>query len=409
MQIRNQEVKYLNNPNFTGKLGQSTDKKVSFSKSEDESNKPPKNSKVTHFIKVWTDKLGITAFVSAIILCSIYSMKRPYGEKMIEKLTKMSKAAKTQEEVTKINNALEKYDEKASSTSSSKFLKLLDPRRIAHRLGIEINKARNMGEELFNNLVYGFGTVVVMPLVILFSPFGAKESSKEDKVFTILRQPLSFILMFSMQLTVDKFLSKMVFPRFMERKVFEYADLYQDEARTKLKTKIIDGKEVMDPEILSRVRFDSEPHKKAFKAEFEKALQEIRDTHVTSEHIPKELESSLLKLKDEGKINETIHHILFDENKYGKVATFLTDRNHPQVQKALSQLENYIKVSNRAMLLKETLVIGTNVLFSVPVGCTALNVAYGKFMKYYGGGLANRALKAEQKKEAKKGGVSHAN
>jgi|GEM_PF-2743995 len=72
------------------------------------------------------------------------------------------------------------------------------------KLTEKFGELQENSEELTNNMVYAFGTLVVMPFVILFSPFGKKDASKEDRIFTIFRQPLSFLTTFGAQLTVDK-------------------------------------------------------------------------------------------------------------------------------------------------------------------------------------------------------------
>lgn len=359
---------------------------------------------IGHIIKVVTNELGVAAFIGSIAACTIYAMRRPWAEKMAEKLEKDLSATRTCEKIDAAQKDLDVYDQQSNRSTASKILRELDPRRMAYRVGLMIYKAKNVGAELFNNIVYGVGTVIVMPLVVLFSPFGKKNSATDDKVFTVFRQPLSFALLFSMQLAVDKFLSKMALPRIKAKHLLEKPELYKDADRTELKTKIVDGKEVVDEDVLKEVRFDQLPHKKAFKESFSKLWEEIRKVNPKmEEEIPDTVLAKLYSTKepDLNIIVDALKSALADP-KYGNAAAFLTDLNNPAVKKTLTHLQYFIRAGKRASVLSDAFSILANIFFSIPIGCTALNVAYGEFMKDFGPEITRKSKIYDDKKAAKK-------
>lgn len=269
--------------------------------------------------KELTNILGVAVGVAAIGGYMLSQARRPQTQKMHDALSGWEK---------KIANLIESIKEKAR-------VKEPGEEKLGYRLGNLFGDWKESGEELFNNLVYGFGTVVIMPLVILFSPFGKKKSSTEDKVFTILRQPLSFVTMFSMQLTVDKFLKGLV-PKFVAKNAFE-----------------IDGKQTD----IKDIKFNDGLLKSHFISEMEKL------------NIPKNEITDLFKLGDQKLIEEQMGKLLKEIGQ---------DIQLPTMAK---KLDNYFKASGRSKLLTQFLVVVTNVLFSAPIGCTMLNVFYGKMMK----------------------------
>ena len=82
------------------------------------------------------------------------------------------------------------------------------------------NMTKRMGKELYNNLTYALGTLVVMPLVIWTSPFGKKDSSTSDKAYATLRQPFSVLATFTLQAMFDKMFNRYT-PRAIEKNVIE--------------------------------------------------------------------------------------------------------------------------------------------------------------------------------------------
>jgi hypothetical protein len=158
-----------------------------------ENKEPKKNPWSVKNVTNWT---GVLLYPIALGIPIALKMNRNSINKNIDSLEKIVK--KTSSKMEDIaQDALIKADQ-------------ADKGGLLYRMSNFFGKAKNIGEELTNNIVYGIGTVVVMPLVILFSPFGKKNSSKEDKTFAVLRQPLSFATMFSVQLTVDKLFKNLI-------------------------------------------------------------------------------------------------------------------------------------------------------------------------------------------------------
>ncbi|MDD3014682.1 MAG: hypothetical protein PHC34_13360 [Candidatus Gastranaerophilales bacterium] len=244
---------------------------------------------------------------------------------------------------------------------------------LLYKISTFFNKAKDTGEELTNCLVYGFGTVVVMPLVILFSPIGKKNTSKEDKTFAVLRQPLSFVTMFSVQATFDALFKKII-PQLNSLKLLEG----------------IKGKN--DKELL----FNESESKNIFKTEFDKAKESLKAKNLLNEvdkelvDIDKFLEKALEKYK-----TDPIEEIMKPIQKY------ITENSNLK-----NAFEQAIYTPSRAKVLKEVSVITTNVIVSQFIGCTLLNVIYGKTMKKWGPKSENKTeIKPEVKQEtAVKGG-----
>lgn len=300
-----------------------------------------------------TNFLAGFAFLAAIAATMRYAVTRPSVEKAAKTFEKTSKILKEMSESTELSRELGK-------TKTSFMFKA----------GLSIKKWKGMGEELLNNLVYGFGTVVVMPLVILFSPIGKKKASKEDKIFTVIRQPLSFGLLFPMQLTVDKFFKELV-PKLVDKNTLEDKDA--------------DGKIIQD-----QIKFNTKAIKKNAKNEIKELLESKCG-----------LKGSQLELVDDLMAN--LPKDLDDFGKYIKEALPVKNLEHKSDEivevlgKRVVDFSNNIKLSEkRTKLLALVLTIGGNVLFSAPVGCTTLNVVYGSLMKGIGGKIA--------KPSAKKGG-----
>lgn len=299
-------------------------------------------------LKSITNVMGVALGVGAISAYVIMNAKKNPAEKLIKA------ADKLKQKIRAVSGKIEESELHKNLSQKPNW---------GYRAGLKVNKWIENGEELANNLVYGFGTVVVMPLVIMFSPIGKKKSSKEDKIFTILRQPLSFVTMFSMQLTVDKFFKEIV-PNLVKKNTFEDNYLTGE--------KYTNGK---DKYILENLKYNSAPIK-------ENIIEGLKKYYVDKSRLTgnllEEIDTKTVDAIDQIfkiKSPEVAKEALKD---FMDKSTNLLDRRKLET---LERMDLFLKVKGREKFLTQTLVIATNVLFSAPVGCTLLNVIYGKAMK----------------------------
>ena len=169
---------------------------LSFKAKKANENEEGKGEKKVFSFKKLTNILGTVAGIGIITGSAIYMKRRPQWMKILNK--------EHGELDKKIANAIERA-ERAIRIGEGKEKK----GNFWYRSGAWIQeKVERIGDELSNNLLYGIGTCCIMPLVLAFSPIGKKNSTKEDKFFAIVRQPISFATMFSIQLTNDKMFSR---------------------------------------------------------------------------------------------------------------------------------------------------------------------------------------------------------
>lgn len=121
------------------------------------------------------------------------------------KTGKAEKIVKQTENLEKKTRILIKEVEDLKNKQSGQINKL----PLISKIGLFWDKLAER-KELTNNLIYGLGTILIEPLVILFSPFGKEKSTKEDKIFAVWRQPISFLTTFALQFSVDKFFHGLV-------------------------------------------------------------------------------------------------------------------------------------------------------------------------------------------------------
>lgn len=287
-------------------------------------------------VKSLTNIIGTVAGITIIGLSAYSLITRPKWMKVQGKLknleTKISSEANRYKDAIEINTGRQKKG------------------NFWYRLGYKTNAiVERVGEELSNNLLYGIGTVGVMPLVINFSPFGKKNSSKEDKKYATLRQPLSFATMFSIQLTNDK-----MFKRWSNA-VMDQNLLETDNVKTAIKDGNIEG-------VLDEVKYADGALKKHF--------ERVADAILGEGKLSADEKGILYKMK-----NANMQH--------DKLAEFLSKRNigTENVEKLLKHFDRYTKAAGNKRLVGESLKIVSNVLVSQFIGCTLLNVIYGKVMK----------------------------
>lgn len=263
---------------------------------------------------------------------------------------------------TRINNAKENCEyallKAKGEANEGNFL---------YRVGYKLNGMKEkIGEELFNNILYGIGTVAIMPAVIMWMPFGKKNSSKEDKKYAVLRQPLSFGTMFAIQLTNDK-LFKIWNKNIIDQNLAEDKSILDKDGKF---LKNAEGK--ISDDVLDKIKYNPAPLKEKFKDECKKYKFVMTDTE----------EKTFFNIKDPKlQINE-LKKMIGEKIKS-------TDIKNAE-ESLVKSFSRYSAVSGKGKLASEVVKITNNVIISQVIGCTALNVIYGKMMK-----------RAESKKQLK--------
>lgn len=252
-----------------------------------------------------------------------------------------------------------------------------NPVGLGYKLFDFFGKLKRNSEELTNNIVYGFGTLVVMPLVILFSPFGKKKATKEDRVFTVLRQPISFATLFTMQLTFDKIFKTLV-PNLN-------------------KYKLLDGIKGKDgKELFFRIEQALDDLKKALEKD-EKGnprtnfsfSELINDKNYQREY--EILEEHLKKHGNKFTLDEFINAIkqiaaAVGETPRAKEMGYYLDlftkdiKDNPVLAE---KVKNVVYTAARGKGLKEVSVVVANSIISQALGIMMLNFLYGKMMRKY--------------------------
>ena len=291
-------------------------------------------------VKKLTNMLGTLAGIGIILAAGIYNGKRPKWMKILDK-EKGTLETKINTKIEQMNIAVRKSEGKEERGG---FL---------YRFGAGVqNFVNKIGDELSNNLLYGIGTVAIMPLVIAFSPFGKKDSSKEDKFFAIARQPLSFITMFSIQLTNDKMFSRwsksLTDQNWLENK--EIVDATTREIKK-------DGEKYSE-DVINKIKYNSKP----IKEYFEKMFEETK--------IDKSKLDNIYKIKDTKTQSKEFEKLLKEHNIGENLAN-----------KLKKTLTHHANVAGTSKLVTESIKIVSNILVSQVIGCTLLNVIYGKVMK----------------------------
>lgn len=260
-----------------------------------------------------------------------------------------------------------------------------------YRLFNYFGKLKKNSEELTNNLVYGFGTLVVMPLVIMFSPFGKKDATKEDRFFTILRQPISFATLFAMQLTFDKIFKSLVgnlnkYKLLDGIKGKDGKDLYFRREQS-----IEDIKHALE----NFHKYSLRKKKYYFNPECLNDPHYKKEMDIIKEHFPKNANRYDLK--------EFLHCINAITIKMGAAPHrehmdhFNKLFNHyiKQAPQFAEKLDSLVYTGSRGRALKEFSVVIANSILSQALGIMMLNFIYGKMMKQYTKHKENSAQKAD--------------
>jgi|GEM_PF-6789371 len=177
---------FYNNQNKTS-FSNSIKQQVYNNQSIDKNNQENKSNKN---LKDIADCIIVVLGLCIVSMPLIANIKAGKAEKIAKQAEKLEK--RTQTLANKVENLKNKETEHVQKLP------------LICKIGILFDKLAER-KELTNNLIYGLGTILIEPLVILFSPFGKKKSTKEDKIFAVWRQPISFLTTFGLQFSIDKF------------------------------------------------------------------------------------------------------------------------------------------------------------------------------------------------------------
>lgn len=335
------------------------------------------------------DVFTVSAYTLIVSAAIAANKCRPKSLKMAAKL------AKNEEAVNVAKNGLIQHGKVLQGKASKGGL--------LYRFSDACGRAKEDSAELTNNLVYGFGTLVIMPLVILFSPIGKKDATKEDRTFTVLRQPVSFATVFALQLTFEKLFKS------LNKDVNKYGlldgakgkdgkELFFSEGRIKEVFKESFGKD-KNGKLREEFKFNLNGlSDKTFMANREKhssvlevfGLKDKYDEAIAKEgkfDIPTEVHNKKYTLDEFTDTTMKVIKKIGDEKPKEKVLMDFKNlfssytKEMPQLS---GQLENMAKAAARGRSLKEILAIIANSIISQALGIMMLNFLYGKMMKKYG-------------------------
>lgn len=349
--------------------------------------------------KKLTNILGVAAWI-AIVTYSLKDLKllqRKSPESIERGMKNSSKLLKNYKE------NLSGGDADIDKVLEGKSLKGL--RKALYRIGDAFQSARmKTGDELFNNLLYALGTLVVMPLVVMFSPFGKKDSSKEDKAFAVLRQPLSVAATLGLQFTFDKMIDKYI-PKVFEGNELEDSSILDPQRKT---INLTDKKGKVIESNYNAIKYNSGVAKDGFK----KLAQEsgiLNEEELIAMFENKSFESD----KSETYIGKFIGIL---KKKFGINIEKLDDLSKNEAflklkgkdaQSAvkLEQLVTHFKKFASVLDFKEMTIQRSktkiNVIAASIIGCTFLNVIYGKSMKLIKGKFFKDKNEDKDAKEVK--------
>jgi len=233
-----------------------------------------------------------------------------------------------------------------------------------YKFGLNLDKLQSQSKELFNNIVYCFGSLCVVPLVVIFAPWG-KDASVRDRVTTVLRQPLSVVSMLSLQIISDKLCRK------FSSGLINKNHLEANDIQAALKAKNTDG-------IFNKVRYNSKP------------LKDVFTGAMTKQNLTQEA-ADILKHKSFESAEKRLIEIANQKGISGSVLEGLNSR-----------LKHYHMANKRAELLKTAVTILVNVFLVVPISTLFLNVLYGKTVQKINEKIDAKKPKAEGKKDENK-------
>lgn len=397
MQVRNENSYGINSPNFKSKKWITRNDsglkqikgKVSFGQEPPAEEQEEKKKNGLTFKRL-TNVLGVAAWIG-VVGYSIVNLKLLKPQSM-ERI--LASAKKNQKIIKVVKEKIENTDPNAIKNEfEGKSLKKV--RNYVYNMGENLQNIKTkLGDELFNNGLYAIGTLIIMPLVVLFSPFGKKNSSKEDKTFAVLRQPLSVAATFGMQLTFDKLIDKYV-PEVMKQNKLEDKSILNENGEIKLKDE--HGK--FSFENFEKIKYNTDSAKDGFKELFKVKIEEgglkgiLDESEIEKIFKDKSFEKDAASTR-QGKLKEILN------KKYEGLKLKSLDDLHgesesvkkfkaenPQIAENLEKLLTRFKkltttLDNNTMAIQKSKTM-VNVIAASIIGCTFLNVIYGKSMKAY--------------------------
>lgn len=274
---------------------------------------------------------------------------------------------------------------KANPTAKAKAAKAAEtaatsknPTGLVYKIFDYFGNLKRNSEELTNNIVYGFGTLVVMPLVILFSPFGRKKATKEDRVFTVLRQPISFATLFTMQLTFDKIFRTLV-PNLNKYRLLD-GIIGKDgkEMFFRLEQALDDLKKSLEKDKNGKVR----EHFKFNQACLDDKNYQ-REIEILEDHI--EVKGNKFTLEEFIKNIEAIAKAIGAAPKKEDIEAYMKLFDHYVTEnpELAEKFKNVIYTNARGKGIREVSVVVANSIVSQALGIMMLNFLYGKMMRKY--------------------------
>ncbi|HNW25414.1 MAG TPA: hypothetical protein PLG15_02730 [Candidatus Gastranaerophilaceae bacterium] len=353
------------------------------------------------FIKKATNFLGVAAwlFMVGYSIKKLRLLEPSYHENVAKSAKNYSK--RTLSYIEKLADPeaanISKVLEEKGFKGPSKFV-----RKAFYGIGDWFqNWKMNMGSELVNNLTYAFGTLVVMPLVVLFSPFGKKNSSKEDKAFAVLRQPLSVAATLGMQFTFDKLIDKYV-PEVLKQNKFEEPAIVGENGKIVWKNQ---NNEFL-ADNFNKIIYNKDEAKEAFKEYAKNVLSEDEIKELFTDRSFEEGSTSELKTRLKDILNKKYAEAGLKLDKIENVEVNDINRKASSfsefkkiekiaaenIEDLLVKFKKFASVLDNNKMAIQKCKTGVNVVAASIIGCTFLNVIYGKFMK---------ALKKPQEQQAK--------
>jgi hypothetical protein len=388
---------------------------------------------------------ALAAYTVLVGSAVILSMTKRKDIKLAEGITKTSTKLTNQtnglENVLKVGQTNKKAleDFQLCKTSGEKECKEIKHSHLM-KLGEYFGDLKENSDEFTNNLVYGFGTLVVMPLVILFSPFGKKDATKEDRIFTIFRQPISFGTIFAAQLTVEKLVKNLV-PELNRFNLIKIKN--KDKEGEFFSADINDAKDKFKKSFKENFNLDKQKEiVDKCKAHFDKKLEEvskfIKEHDIEGKSFSSEEKTELIKKwkeqrtleKDIEKLAELQKQLAENlsvdpqkaqEIKPADVAGFFTDKatsvneynkfndnivknflEKTELEGLTNEMKEVFTVNRRAGAVKNMTGVLMNSVVSQAIGLIALTFVYGKVMKGYGNykkSIGDQAVKDYQNKQ----------
>ncbi len=330
-------------------------------------------------IKTATNVIGVAAWLLLVgySIKNLKMLQKKHPETMLRDLKDVKKIAKSYME-----NSGAKGQTIEGALEGNKNKGII---KTFFNIGDKFQNAKmKVGSELFTNLLYAFGTLVVLPTVVLLSP-SKKGTTNEDKFFTVLRQPLSVAATLGLQFTFDKLIDKNV-PEAMKQNKLEDASILDKDGKIIVKDK--KGNVLLDN--IKKIKYNVDSAKEGFKETVSHILNkdELKDITELKSFEDDAVESYERKFRDV--INDKYSKLgvnLEELSQKGSKASFLEKLKSVNPLEAKNMDEAFTKFETMTQVVhnnKKTLQnckTFTNVVFASIIGCTFLNVVYGKTMK----------------------------